>query len=179
MGFDLYGLNPKIKEGSVEPKRPDWNTATEAEKDEYYSAMDIFEEQNKGFYFRNNVWWWRRLADFVMTETGVVDEKDADNWHENGGHQVSQQEEEQIANQLEYLISTGRVQEYAKEVQEKISRAEETNKKVQEKFDKLHEKAIAETNDKGIIPRDYPEHLKAEWNSLWEEKDNNENYLLS
>lgn len=133
-------------------------------------------KSDTGEYFRNNVWWWRRLADFVITETGVVDEKDADNWHENGGHQVSQQEAEQIANQLEYLIATGRVQEYAKEVQEKISRAEETNKKVQEKFDKLHEKAIAETNDKGIIPRDYPEHLKAEWNSLWEEKDNNENY---
>jgi hypothetical protein len=136
--------------------------------------------QNKnsstGEYFRNNVWWWRRLADFVINETGVVDAKDADGWHENGGHQVSADEAEQIANQLEYLISTGRVQEYAKEVQEKISRAEETNKKVQEKFDKLQERAIAETKEDKIIPRDYPEHLKAEWNNLWEERDNNENY---
>jgi hypothetical protein len=136
--------------------------------------------QNKnsstGEYFRNNVWWWRRLADFVINETGVIDEKDADGWHENGGHKVSADEAEQIANQLEYLISTGRVQEYAKEVQEKISRAEETNKKVQEKFDKLQERAIAETKEDRIIPRDYPEHLKAEWNNLWEERDNNENY---
>jgi CBS domain containing-hemolysin-like protein len=59
--------------------------------------------QNKnsstGEYFRNNVWWWRRLADFVINETGVIDEKDADGWHENGGHQVSADEAEQIANQ--------------------------------------------------------------------------------
>ena len=26
----------------------------------------------KGEYFRNNVWWWRRLADFVCTHTGVT-----------------------------------------------------------------------------------------------------------
>lgn len=139
--------------------------------------------QNKnsptGEYFRNNVWWWRRLADFVINETGVVDEKDADGWHENGGHKVSAEEAEQIANQLEYLISTGKVEEYAKEVQEMISRAKKKNKIVQEKFDKLHDRAIEETKDKHIIPRDYPENLKAEWSNLWDEMDRNENYPFS
>ena len=36
MGFDLYGVKPKLKQGSVKPERPDWNNCTEAEKDEYY-----------------------------------------------------------------------------------------------------------------------------------------------
>ena len=25
---------------------------------------------DKGEYFRNNVWWWRRLADFVVEKNG-------------------------------------------------------------------------------------------------------------
>lgn len=132
-----------------------------------------------GKYFRNNVWWWRRLANFVINETGVVNKKNAVNWHLNDGHLISKQKAEQIANQLECLISTGRVKEYEKEVKEKISRAKKTNKKVQEKLDKLQEKAVAETNTKSIIPKDYPEHLKAEWNSLWKEKDHNDHYPFS
>jgi hypothetical protein len=31
----------------------------------------------KGEYFRNNVWWWRRLAEVrLRVQTGVVDDKD-------------------------------------------------------------------------------------------------------
>jgi hypothetical protein len=39
MGFDLYGVKPKIKEGSVKPERPDWNNCNRNEKDEYFSAI--------------------------------------------------------------------------------------------------------------------------------------------
>ena len=59
MGFDLYGLNPKLK--GVKPSI-DWNTATDKDKDNYVKALNIFEEENPGYYFRNNVWWWRPLA---------------------------------------------------------------------------------------------------------------------
>jgi hypothetical protein len=75
MGFDLYGVKPKIKEGSVQPTRPDWNTATETEKDEYYSALDSYEAENKGVYFRNNVWWWRPLAQYVIGHTKKYEEE--------------------------------------------------------------------------------------------------------
>jgi hypothetical protein len=47
MGFDLYGVKPKIKEGTVKPERPDWNNCSDAEKDEYFSAMDKFEQKTK------------------------------------------------------------------------------------------------------------------------------------
>ena len=56
MGFDLYGVNPKIKEGTKKPKEIDWRTATEEERDEHFKAVDEFESINKGVYFRNNVW---------------------------------------------------------------------------------------------------------------------------
>ena len=59
MGMDVYGLNPKLK--SEKPKL-DWNTASEKERDDYFEQMNKFEEENKGYYFRNNVWHWRPLA---------------------------------------------------------------------------------------------------------------------
>ena len=38
MGMDVYGLNPKIKEGSVKPKEIDWIKATQEEKDKFIEA---------------------------------------------------------------------------------------------------------------------------------------------
>ena len=116
MGFDLYGVNPKIKEGSVKPERPDWNTATEAEKDEYYSALDKFEEQNKGVYFRNNVWWWRPLAQYVLEHTKVItDPKKIEGFGYNDGVEIDEEEAVQIAKQLKHLIKTGHTKKYEEE----------------------------------------------------------------
>jgi hypothetical protein len=75
MGMDVYGLNPKLK--SEKPKL-DWNSASEKERDDYFEQMNKFEEENKGYYFRNNVWWWRPLADYIIEFTGCVEEDDVD-----------------------------------------------------------------------------------------------------
>ena len=63
----------------------------------------------KGEYFRNNVWWWRPLADFVCEKTGVVSDEDKSHWHHNDGHEVSEQEAKQIAKQLKELVKNGEV----------------------------------------------------------------------
>ena len=54
MGFDIYGLDPNLKS-----QRPtiDWDKATDNDKDAYFKALNKFEEENPGYYFRNNVWW--------------------------------------------------------------------------------------------------------------------------
>ena len=72
MGFDLYGMNPKIKEGTKRPEQIDYATATEEEKEELknlrkelfdlcYSIFDII--NNNGFiieqYHKNE------LKDFI------------------------------------------------------------------------------------------------------------------
>ena len=64
MGMDVYGLNPQLKS---EKPEIDFSNATEEQRTEYFEAMDTFEQQNPGFYFRNNVWWWRPLWDYVCT----------------------------------------------------------------------------------------------------------------
>ena len=77
MGFDLYGLNPKIrlkhtdeyyailekygKDGWLDWKKD----IPEATKERYFELKDQYQEDNPGDYFRNNVWFWRPLWNFV------------------------------------------------------------------------------------------------------------------
>ena len=45
MGMDVYGLNPKIKEGSIKPKRIDFGKATEEERDKYWKAENKYQKR--------------------------------------------------------------------------------------------------------------------------------------
>jgi hypothetical protein len=131
-----------------------------------------------GEYFRNNVWWWRRLADYVCEHTKVVNEKDFEKWQYNDGHQVSKEEAEQIANQLEHLISTGHTEKYAKKVQKEIKVAKTTNKNVDKLFEDLH-RAVAVATGKELVPNEYPKVLKEQWDKIYKLRDSRENYQFN
>ena len=59
MGFDLTGLNPNLVR--PEPELPPFPERT-SEDWELYTE---WQEENCGTYFRNNVWFWRPLWNFV------------------------------------------------------------------------------------------------------------------
>ena len=70
MGFDLNGLNPKNIE-IEKPKRPtDVYKLSDKEQEKYFKKQNKYLEQS-GTYFRNNVWWWRPLAEYVIEHTKV------------------------------------------------------------------------------------------------------------
>ena len=141
-------------------------------------GFDLYGNSNnpKGEYFRNNVWWWRRLADYVCEYTGVIDEKDKKKWQYNDGHQVSKEEAEQIANQLEHLLSTGHTDKYAEQVKKEIEVAEATNARVQKLFEELEKKVEEVTGKKELAPAEYPKEYKDEWDRTYELRDSRENY---
>ena len=179
MGFDLYGVNPKIKEGTKKPKEIDWKNATEEEKDEYFKAVDEYENTNKGVYFRNNVWWWRRLADYVMEHTKCVDEADFDKWQHNDGHEVDAETAEQIANQLEYLIKTGHADQYKQEIEKEMQEAKVHNEKVEQMLSELRlevAKVVGEDKAEKLAPADYPKPLNEKWWEIINQKDYRDNY---
>jgi len=182
MGFDLYGQNPKIKEGTNKPKDIDWRTTTEKERDEYFEAVNEFESINKGVYFRNNVWWWRRLADYIMEHTKCVDEADFDKWQENGGHEVDEETAEQIANQLEHLIATGHAEKYKQEIDAEIKKAEEHNNKVEQMLSELRlevAKVVGEDKAEKLAPADYPKPFNEKWSEIYSKRDYGANYPFS
>ena len=175
MGFDLYGVKPKLKQGSVKPERPDWNTATETEKDEYYSALDKFEEQNKGYYFRNNVWWWRPLAQYVIEHTKVItDDKKIQGFSYNDGVEINEEEAVQIAKQLKHLIKTGHTKKYEEDYMLAYKKAELHNKKVQKELDNFQKAMDKKHGD--IAPKDYPKKDYVKWNAIYSKRDDNGTY---
>jgi len=100
MGFDLYGMNPHNPNKAIKPKL-DWDSQpTREETDKYFKEKSKYQEEVVGDYFRNNVWWWRPLANYVIQFTGCIDESDQVAWSENGGHEVDDQTAKQIHNQL-------------------------------------------------------------------------------
>ena len=176
MGFDLYGVKPKIKEGSVKPERPDWDNCTEAERDEYFSAKDKFESENKGYYFRNNVWWWRPLASYVIEHTKVItDQKKIDGFSYNDGVEISAEEAEQIAKQLYYLLQSGHTKKYEDEYMAGYKKAETHNKKVRKEME-VFQNAMDKKHKKDIAPKDYPKDDYKKWSAIYAKMDNNGGY---
>ena len=118
---------------------------------------------NKGEYFRNNVWWWRRLADFVCEETGVIAETDKEHWQSNSGHEVSEEEAKQIALQLKALIKDGTVSKAIVEVEQEMEKAEKNNKFVDRCHEMLRAKVEKETDKHNLAPADYPKDDHDTW----------------
>jgi hypothetical protein len=106
MGMDIYGLKPKIK-----GKRPeiDWNKpTTEEERNKYFKKLEKFEAENVGYYFRNNVWFWRPLANLitVLNEEWLTEEQ-KERLQDNSGFEFSEEEAIKIKLSLEKAINSG------------------------------------------------------------------------
>ena len=98
--MDVYGCNPKIKEGSILPKEIDWGKSTDEEKDKYIKAKNKYEEENVGVYFRNNVWFWRPLWNYVYDTTDVLTDEDHRLGHENSFHKITEEKAVRIGKEL-------------------------------------------------------------------------------
>ena len=129
-----------------------------------FDLMSLGNHKNKnGEYFRNNVWWWRRLADLVCEETGVIEEQDKEHWQHNNGHEVSEETAMQIAKQLKALIKNGTVSRIIKKTEEEMKVAEANNKFVDICHTMLREKVEKETGKKNLAPADYPKDDHDTW----------------
>ena len=63
-----------------------------------------------GVYFRNNVWWWRPLANYVMEVCNITNE---DGWHTNSGHKITALDAADIYNKLHTELKKGNTKKYA------------------------------------------------------------------
>ena len=168
MGFDLYGLNPKLK--SKEPSINWEDKPSDKEKRQYFKDREKFLKENVGHYFRNNVWWWRPLANYVIKFTGCIDESDHEYWSENGGHEVDDQTAKQIHNQLKVLIESGHTKKFEDDYEKERLRAEKHNDKVEKelkKFCKSVEKKLGKTN---LAPMNFPKADKDKWDEIYNKK---------
>ena len=126
MGFDLSGVNPKMnmkqEELPVYHKydNMDWSDKMKAlDNDEelsnqYWKEYDEYQEANPGVYFRNNVWWWRPLWQFVCERLDdVLTDEDAERGCYNDAHEITADKAMQIGVELTAMLESGRIQEHA------------------------------------------------------------------
>tara|TARA_R100000329_G_scaffold138511_1_gene120003 strand:- start:1281 stop:1874 length:594 start_codon:yes stop_codon:yes gene_type:complete len=177
MGFDLYGQNPKLK--GEEPSI-DWTKKpTEEEKDEYFKARAKFETENPGHYFRNNVWWWRPLANYVLQLMGnEFTEDEQRSWHHNDGFEVSEEQARKIADRLEQELKTNRVKTVEGFYKEKMKKASAKNKVLEKKRNEL-EKIVWEKTGQKLAPVKYPEPFKKQWEDIQNQYDWEASYPFS
>ena len=92
MGVDISGMNPIIR--SPKPEYPNWETATQEEKDAYFEASNKWEKENPGDYFRSNWWGWRpivMLCEYASEENEL--NIDFSYWGSNDGTGLDNQED--------------------------------------------------------------------------------------
>jgi hypothetical protein len=81
-------------------------------------------------YFRNNVWWWRRLWNFVCTICpNIINDKEAENGHTNSGQSFSNLKALMIAARIEKSIENGTAKQWKKDIDKEIKKAKANNKK--------------------------------------------------
>ena len=102
MGFDLSGMNPNMSR--PEPHLPPFTERTDADWKTYHDWQD----DNCGVYFRNNVWWWRPLWDYIQERLNW----NADEGHYNDGFEVSEEIALKIAAIIKQDNDTGYLKTY-------------------------------------------------------------------
>ena len=127
MGFDVYGLKPKINK--EKPKTLDkyqdkdgwaqWNKMDDEDRDVYFKAQDEYHTNNPGVYFRSNVWWWRTLWNYTCNVCHDILTKDEmDSGQYNDGKKISKTKSNKMAKALKKAESNGYLNEFESNVPE-------------------------------------------------------------
>jgi|TARA_Y100000034_G_C6851973_1_gene386596 hypothetical protein len=111
MGFDLYGENPSGDEV------PQCNFQDEDETKAYFA----WQNNTDGAYFRNNVWYWRPLWDYVSDVcSDILSEKDIESGSYNDGHLIIKAKSIKIARRLFHLEKSGDIEKYERRYTDKM-----------------------------------------------------------
>ena len=138
MGFDLHGVNPKmnmeIEEFPVYGKysklsfKERWKALDKDEKlrKQFWKEQEDYEYANPGIYFRNNVWGWRPLWQFVCNQfPEVINDKDAEGGESNSGHLIDKSKAMRIGYGLKAKLLDGSLQTYCDNYKKELDSLEQ------------------------------------------------------
>jgi len=86
-------------------------------------GMDVYGREpisEVGSYFRNNVWWWRPLWNYCITQYPELTEEVADNGHSNSGDGLDAKKAYELGKKLQEDIDSGVVLQYKEEYMQYI-----------------------------------------------------------
>ena len=178
MGFDIYGINPKMNEvpPTILSKFHDengwnnWAAMTEKDKERYFDAQDEHQELNPGEYFRANVWFWRPIWTFVCGACDdFLSEDDIDAGMSNSGDKICKTKANRIASRIRKLNKQGIIQTWEDEMMVGYNEAKEHNKKVDAELNAFQDK-MKPRYGKKAAPADYNDNDKATWDSIYHKR---------
>ena len=76
-------------------------------------VIGINPTNERGEYFRNNVWWWRPLADFICNNYGEI-ASGCEDWHSNSGYGLDAKSSKSLALSLKTDLANGTIENYSK-----------------------------------------------------------------
>ena len=105
MGFDLHGLSPSNEQV------PDCDFSDEKTTQAYFA----WQSNTKGAYFRQNVWGWRPVWQYVMENCGdIISVEDAQRGSYNDGHEITKEKAKLISNRINSLHKSGELANHAR-----------------------------------------------------------------
>jgi len=176
--MDVYGVNPTIRVNTKKPERPK-NLHKGASDDvikKYFAQEQEYEDKNPGVYFRNNCWWWRPLANFIIEKCDWLTQEQKERLHDNSGFEFSQHEAGTIADTLQKMVDAGTAAEREEVNKRERAVAEEWNKGIHAQQEELEKEVKKETGDAKLVPYDYPEPFKKKWDDLQKSEDRRASY---
>ena len=178
MGFDIVGMNPKNIEIN-EPERPEnLFQLSQKEQDKYFEKRELYLNQS-GTYFRNNVWWWRPLAEYVLNYTKVIPEHEQESWQYNDCTEVSKQNAEMIAQQLDHLIKVGHTKQFEKDYEKTRKKIEKHNEKVEKELKTFSQSVKKKMRNDNLAPKDFPEEDHKKWQEIYNKRNSSGSYPFS
>ena len=121
VGFDLSGKDPVLHTPCPEELK-DLRHGTE----EKWKLEEKWHSENPGIYFRNNVWYWRPLWQYVTDVCGdILTDDDLNHGSYNDGHFISKAKSVRIARRLNQLIDDGDVATHEEEYEKRRSEAKD------------------------------------------------------
>ena len=178
MGFDIVGMNPKNIEIN-EPERPEnLFKLSQKEQDKYFEKRELYLNQS-GTYFRNNVWWWRPLAEYVLNYTKVIPEHEQESWQYNDCTEVSKQNAEMIAQQLDHLIKVGHTKQFEKDYEKTRKKIEKHNEKVEKELKTFSQSVKKKMRNDNLAPKDFPEEDHKKWQEIYNKRNSSGSYPFS
>lgn len=123
MGFDIYGLNPRQHTEKPEILNMDFSdVSAQGRQKEYWDAQDKHQHETPGIYFRNNVWWWRPLWQYIIDISGnLLTPTQRHGGFENSCVEIPEHITRAISRRLSHEISSGNHKKYEREYRKSIS----------------------------------------------------------
>tara|TARA_R110002126_G_scaffold291380_2_gene451898 strand:+ start:24989 stop:25615 length:627 start_codon:yes stop_codon:yes gene_type:complete len=180
MGFDIYGLNPKINKfpSAILSKFSDdngftkWSEMDDEDKKVYYAEEDKHQIANPGQYFRANVWFWRPVWNFVCASCDdFLSDKDIRAGDTNSGDIICKTKANKIASRLNKLNKQGLIQEWEDKMMIPITKAELYNKTIDIEIELFQTKMKKKYKDDLIHPRSYNDEDNKLWTDICNKKD--------